>query len=68
MSNCANDLDGATVTAPFYSTIKQQITFHEDRKFTSARHSAFAESSIYQPPAIGTYIAESKRCSSDDVK
>jgi hypothetical protein len=42
--------------------------FYEGRKFTSARHSAVAESSIYQPPAIGIYIAESKPCTSDDVE
>jgi hypothetical protein len=38
-----------------------EITFHETRKSTSARHNADLEVSTYQPLAIGIYIAQYKR-------
>lgn len=45
-----------------------EITFHETRKSTSARHNADLEVSTYQPLAIGIYIAQYKRCIANDVK
>jgi hypothetical protein len=42
----------------FQSPSKQQITFHEARKFTSARDGAEADAVDYQPFAIGIHIAQ----------
>jgi hypothetical protein len=44
---------GGTPIVPFHCPAKEQTTFHETRKFTSARYLPIAESSMYQPVAIG---------------